>query len=81
VNRESAIVNRQIFQKPKTENSKPKTANRLLEVRLRNFLPHSIRQVANQQFIDEINRPDDDVDDQQNDGVIVKPANHGCVYA
>jgi hypothetical protein len=37
----------------------------LLKVRLRNFLPHSIRQISSEQLIYQVERPDDDVEDEQ----------------
>ena len=56
-------------------------ASSLLEVRLRNLFPHPIRQITSNQFIHQVQRPDDYMEDEQQDGVIVKPADHGCVYA
>ena len=43
--------------------------------------PEVVRKVADQQFIDQVDGPEDPVDDQQNPVVIIVPADHQRVEA
>ena len=42
----------------------------------RDRLPHAVRQMADQQFIDQVNGPEDIMDQQVQKGMIVIPTDH-----
>jgi hypothetical protein len=46
----------------------------LIEIGCGNMLPHIMGQMAGQQLINEIDGPEDIMDDHQDDGVVVVPA-------
>jgi hypothetical protein len=53
----------------------------LFEVGQGDGAPEVVGKVADQEFIDEIDGPEDVMDDQQDDRVVVVPADHQCIEA
>jgi hypothetical protein len=53
----------------------------LLEVGQWNSLPHTIRKMTYQQFINQVDRPEDEVDDEQDDVVVIIPTYHQGIDA
>jgi hypothetical protein len=49
---------------------------KLFEIRLWNNFPHIMRQMADQKLINQINRPENIMDDQQDYGMVIIPAYH-----
>ena len=57
------------------------TCLRLPEVRFGDGPPQIVGEVTDEEFIDEVDGPEDIVDDQQEQGVVVVPADHEGIDA
>jgi hypothetical protein len=53
----------------------------LFKIRLGDSAPEVVREVADQQFIDQVDGPEDIVDEQQNPTVVIVPADHERIEA
>jgi hypothetical protein len=54
---------------------------KLFEVGQGDGAPEIVREVADEELVDQVDGPEDVMDDQQDQGVVVVPADHECIKA